>query len=89
MTDPISITSLAIGGLSLAVQVFEGIQKGMQRGVQQGEAAILTRLLQRRFGKLPTKYAQRIAQADAQTLLEWGEKILDAKTLDDVFNISE
>ncbi len=54
-----------------------------------GEATLLKRQLQRRFDKIPSEYIQRIAQADAQTLLEWGEKILDAKTLEDVFNISE
>ncbi len=57
--------------------------------MQEGEAAILKRQLQRRFGELHSTYAQRIAQADAQTLLHWGENILDAKTLDDVFNVSE
>ncbi len=82
----------------------QGIQKGLQQGLhqgmtiaqqwkeeglQQGEAVLLIRLLQRRFGKLPAIYVERIAQADAQTLLHWGDNVLDARTLDDVFNPSE
>lgn len=55
----------------------------MQRGLQQGEVAIITRLLQRRFGNIPAYYMERIEQTDAEILLELGEKILDAKTLED------
>lgn len=62
-----------------------GVLQGMQRGVEQGEAALLKRQLQHRFGELPLMYVKRIDKADAQTLLYWGEKLLDAKTLDDVF----
>lgn len=54
-------------------------------GMQKGEAAIILRQLQRRFGKIPKAYKQRIVQADAKTLLTLGDKILDAKTLEDLF----
>lgn len=60
-------------------------EEGVQKGLQQGEIALLKRQLQRRFGELPFIYAQRIANANAETLLEWGDKILDAKTLEEVF----
>ncbi len=85
-------------GMTIAEQwKEEGFKRGItiaeqreQEGIQKGEAALLTRLLQHRFGNnIPLAYAQRVAQADAQTLLQWGENILDAKTLDDVFNESE
>lgn len=69
-----------------------GFEKGMtitqqwkEEGLQQGEAVILKRLLQRRFGKVPARYVQRIAKADAQTLLFWSEKIFDAQTLEEIF----
>ncbi len=58
---------------------------GIQKGIQQGEAAILMRQLQRRFGEIPTNYAKRIQQADANTLLALGDKILDAQQLSDLF----
>jgi flagellar biosynthesis/type III secretory pathway protein FliH len=63
----------------------QGVQQGMQQGMQQGEAAVLKRLLQRRFGEIPFICAQRIDQADVETLLYWSERTLDAKTLDEIF----
>ncbi len=41
--------------------------------------------LKRRFNKIPESYMIRIQQADAETLLLWGEKILDANALEEVF----
>jgi len=34
---------------------------------------------------LPKPARQRVASADAETLLIWAERILDAKSLDDVW----
>ncbi|MEO5347365.1 MAG: DUF4351 domain-containing protein [Magnetococcus sp. YQC-9] len=48
------------------------------------EAAMLTRLLQRRFGNLPSWATERIAQADLATLEEWGLRILEVGSLDEV-----
>ncbi len=70
----------------LQMGILQGMQQGVQQGVQQGEATILKRLLQHRFGEISFMYTQRIDAADAETLLSWSEKVLDAKTLDDVFN---
>ena len=42
------------------------------------------RLLQRRFGDLPTWASQKIADADLSTLEEWSLRILDATTLESV-----
>ena len=61
-------------------------EKGVQKGMQQGEATILQYQLQKRFGDLPAIYTQRIADADPTKLLYWAGKVLDAKTLADVFN---
>jgi len=63
----------------------EGIQQGMQQGLQQGEATLMLRQLQRRFGIIPTAYTEMINHADSETLLQWGEKVLDARNLDEVF----
>jgi hypothetical protein len=63
-----------------------GFQKGLEKGLQKGEATLLTRLLERRFRHIPSKYLARIQQADVNALLVWGDRMFDAKTLDEVFN---
>ena len=63
----------------------EGRQEGQQEGRQEGEAALLLRLLERRFGPLPPAMRQRITAANDETLLLYGERLLDAKSLDEIF----
>jgi phage baseplate assembly protein W len=53
--------------------------------LRQGEAAVVLRLLECRFGPLDETVRQRIQAADAETLLLWGERVLTAQTLADVF----
>ena len=62
----------------------EGRQEGEQKGRLAGEAAILIRQLERRFGALPVWARDRIASADTVALEEWGLRVLDAGSLDDV-----
>jgi hypothetical protein len=57
-----------------------------QQGLQQGEAKIITRLLERRFGPLPEEARRRIENADAETLLEWSDRVLTAQSLDQVLH---
>jgi len=64
----------------------QGLEEGMQQGIHQGETVVITRQLQKRFGVVPATYLHMISQADSDTLLQWGEKILDAHTLDEVFH---
>jgi len=67
-------------------QGFEkGIENGVRKGREEGEAALLLRILERRFGPLPINVKHRIASTDAETLLIYGERVLDAKSLDDIF----
>ncbi|MFM8330129.1 MAG: DUF2887 domain-containing protein [Candidatus Methylumidiphilus sp.] len=56
-----------------------------QDAVAEGEAAVVLRLLERKFRPLPESARQRIASADAETLLVWAERILDANTVDEVW----
>jgi len=60
------------------------LQEGRQEGRQEGEAALLLRLLERRFGALPGWARERIATADTVALEEWGLRVLEAGSLDDV-----
>lgn len=62
-----------------------GLQEGRLEGQRAGEARILTRQLERRFGPLPESARQRITNADVSTLEDWGLRLLDAGSLDDVF----
>ncbi len=61
-----------------------GEQKGRQEGRQEGEAALLLRQLERRFGALPDWARDRIASADTAALEDWGLRVLDAASLEDV-----
>ncbi len=60
-------------------------QQGMKQGMQQGEGILLRRQLTRRFGVLPDDVVFRLAQANIEQLEIWGDRVLDAKTLDDIF----
>lgn len=54
---------------------------------QRGESTILIRLLERKFNfkTLPEHYKQKIEQASPDDLLEWSEKILESRALEEVF----
>jgi len=62
----------------------EGELRDRQEGRQEREATLLLRLLERRFGELPTSVASRVTAAGTATLEEWSLRVLDAKNLDDV-----
>lgn len=64
-----------------------GFKIGIEQGVQKGEAAILLRLLRRKFKDIPDVYHQKLDQADAETLLIWGDRILDCKNLEEIFKV--
>ncbi len=63
----------------------EGVRQGRVEGVRQGLVQGLERLLQRRFGILPTQVAERLRHASTTELETWAENVLDAETLDQVF----
>ena len=65
----------------------EARREGMQQGMQQGEAALLLRQLERKFGReAAAACRERVQRADADTLLEWSERILTAETIDEVIH---
>jgi predicted transposase/invertase (TIGR01784 family) len=63
----------------------KGIQQGMQQGMQQGKISLLARLLKFRFGDLPHSYLEKMQKADEASLLLWGENLLQANSLDEIF----
>lgn len=56
-----------------------------ERNVEQAEAAVLRRLLNKRFGPLPAWVEDKLGHALTDQLDIWAEKILDAQTLEAVF----
>ncbi|MYA17478.1 MAG: DUF4351 domain-containing protein [Gammaproteobacteria bacterium] len=61
-------------------------EESKQQGIEQGERTLLRRQLRRRFGLLPPEADERIARASARDLESWAENVLDAGTLDEVFD---
>ncbi|WP_415036058.1 DUF4351 domain-containing protein [Azonexus sp.] len=66
--------------------ILHGMQLGEQKGVQQGELTVLLRLLTRRFGPLDAATHERLQNAGSAELEQWADNILDARTLDEVFD---
>ncbi len=53
----------------------QGLEQGIDLGRKQGEAAMLLRLIERRFGRPSDVVRSRIQAADAETLLDWSERL--------------
>lgn len=64
----------------------KGFEQGMYQGTLEGEKLILTKQLNRRFNPVAPNYLNKIKHADGDTLLLWSEKILDAKTVEEIFD---
>jgi hypothetical protein len=62
-------------------------EKGVEAGIAKGQREFLLRLLVHRFGALPETVTRRVAAASTAELERWGERILDAVSLEDVFAI--
>ena len=52
---------------------------------REGETLVLQRLLARRFGPLPTEVIARISGASVEEVDIWVDRVLDARSLDEVF----
>jgi hypothetical protein len=59
--------------------------EGRAEGEVKGEAKMLVRLAETKYGALPGWALHRIESADANQLLVWGERILTAKSLEEIF----
>jgi flagellar biosynthesis/type III secretory pathway protein FliH len=74
-------------GIQLGRQ--EGIQLGRQEGIEQGrrqgEIELLLRLLRRKFGSVPRNIQARVRDAQPDQLLEWGERLVIASSLGEIF----
>ena len=57
-----------------------------QEGRQEGEAAILLRMINKKFGLVSFETRQKIEQADSETLLLWSDNLLTVNTVDEIFS---
>jgi predicted transposase YdaD len=62
-----------------------GKAEGKAEGHVEGAAQLLQTLLRRRFGKVPATVAARIAAGSLADLDRWAERVLEARTLGEVF----
>lgn len=62
--------------------VMEQVRK---EAVGMGQRSTLKRQIQRRFGDLPSDYLNKIDQAGEAQLVDWLDNILDAETIEQVF----
>jgi hypothetical protein len=63
----------------------ESKAEGKAEGRAEGRAATLLRLMQRRFGRVPAALARRVHKGSDEDLDRWTDRLLEAKTLTDVF----
>lgn len=63
----------------------QGIKKGIKEGMKQGEQLLITRQLEKRFGKLPEWASVKLQSANQTELEAWSERLLDADNLEAVF----
>ena len=60
-------------------------ERGFKLGLVQGVQLVVLQMLDQRFGPLPAKVAKRIDRATFAELNIWSARLLDAKTLAEVF----
>lgn len=65
--------------------VAEGVLLGKLEGKLEGESTLLERLIIKRFGPVADDTRSRLRTATADQLENWAERILDARTLMEVF----
>jgi hypothetical protein len=61
------------------------LDEGLERGRKEGAAAVLERLLTRRFGPLSKTNQRKLAKASVEQLTSWSDAVLDATSLTQVF----
>jgi hypothetical protein len=63
----------------------EWLEEGRKEGLREGEARLLVRQLEFKFGSLSPRDRERIDATDSDRLLELGDRLLTARSLDKVF----
>ena len=78
-------TMLALNEIELKQTRF--YQEVVEEGRQEGEQILLQRMLTRRFGVVPDWAQERLLEAGPEQLEQWADRLLEAPTLETVFNV--
>ncbi len=80
---PIQINLLEneVLGPLIRKKVREGVQQGVREGVRKGELALLSRLIEKRFGPLPASASKRLAGLSPSELEDISDRLLAATSL--------
>ena len=70
--------------LTLDIRTNPFLREVLEEGHQEGEKALLRRQLERRFGPLPEWADAQITAADTATVEQWGLRLLEARSLEEV-----
>ncbi|WP_437674659.1 DUF4351 domain-containing protein [Sorangium sp. So ce131] len=62
-----------------------GLDEGRRSGLDEGQRAVLLRQLRVRFGEVPEAARTQVLAASGERLEVWAERILVARTLDELF----
>jgi hypothetical protein len=62
----------------------KGRQEGLREGLQAGELTVLRRLIEKRFGALPSWAFEKLAAMPASELETLSERVLDARSVDEL-----
>jgi len=63
------------------------VAEGRSEGLVEGRAALLIRLLTRRFGELPDSAIARVRSASVPELEAMGDSVLTAQSLEEIFKV--
>ncbi|HET9208767.1 MAG TPA: DUF4351 domain-containing protein [Thermoanaerobaculia bacterium] len=63
----------------------ETVMEWTREWTREGEVKMLVSQLESKFGLLREEVRQRVSAADADQLLDWGKRLLDARSLNEVF----
>jgi hypothetical protein len=63
----------------------KGLEQGLEQGRLEGEGSLLRRQLEHRFKKLPKWATDELATATPAQIEEWGERLLEKKSLAAIF----
>jgi flagellar biosynthesis/type III secretory pathway protein FliH len=62
----------------------QGLQQGKQEGIHQGQADMVLRLLNRRFGAVPSRLAERVRSVPSERMPDLLDVALTAAVLEEV-----
>jgi len=63
----------------------EGFKEGREKGLEEGRKTLVERLLRTKFGEIPATVQARLDSASGSDLDRWGDRILTASKLEEVF----